>query len=336
MNIKKFISIIVFCAIVFTLCSCTNSNNKNDNENLTNENFDDLLKITLSESELNNFSKKNFNMYLYSTAECNYILDGQRTTKFDRTQYIDEKAEPTKRLKINGTTYSITYKESAVFALSDLEVQTYTIDGLKNAHVFLHPVDGSVVRYANIPYTESLNSEEDYIEFMQKIFPSSNYSSYDYKCMTHCFTSTDTFSRSHVEDGFLLENENENRTIHSRYFFFTQSIGSVETQNHISANFDNRDHTFTIEMIDFHYMMDEVPLLLNLTDKLDDILQTYVKNSLRSEFTLSEYNIEKHKLFLKDEKPYILTTVSVNFTQNNDSSLSQYTTNIQIISGLKE
>ncbi len=77
MNIKKLMSIIVFCAIFFTLCSCTNSNNKNDDKNLDDENYDENLKVTLSESETNNVSGKDFDMYLYSMSKNNYILNEQ-------------------------------------------------------------------------------------------------------------------------------------------------------------------------------------------------------------------------------------------------------------------
>ena len=44
-----------------------------------------------------------------------------------------------------------------------------------------------------------LSSEQDYLEFIEAIHPSSNYLSYDYKCMTHCYYISDTEIRSTVE-----------------------------------------------------------------------------------------------------------------------------------------
>ncbi len=259
-------------------------------------------------------------------------LNEQRTTKFDTTKYIDSEVESKKYLKINEVEYSMTYEESAILAISDLAVHTYKIDGLETARVIVDAIDGSIVKYIGILYTESLTSEEDYLKFMQKIYPSSNYSAYDYESMTQCYYFSDSEIRSHVENGFLLENEN--RSINSHYFFFTQSIASVQTGNHISAIF-NSNNTFSLEIYDFDYKMDEFQSLLNLSPKLDDILKTYVKDNLKPEFEISAYDIGKQKLFIKNDNPYILTTISVTFTQINDPDLSQYTTNLQIISGVK-
>lgn len=342
MNITKLISIMAFCAILFALCSCTDVNNQNDdkdlndqsyNENLDNENSDENSKVTLSESETNSISEKNFDMYLYSAAEDNYILNGQRTTKFDTVEYVDSKVESKKHLKINGVEYSMTYEGSAVLPTSDLAVHTYIIDGLKNARVLIDSITGNIVKYVNIPYTEALTSEEDYLDFIQKTYPSSNYSVYDYKSMTQCYYTSDSEVRSRVENGFLLENEN--RTTSRRYFFFTQSIDAVKTGNHISAIFD-ADNTFTLEIHNFDYKMDEFQSLLNSQAELENELTLYVKENLKSEYTIFDCNVVQQTLFVKDAKPYILTSVSVTFAYTDDKELSQYTTNLQLVSGAKK
>lgn len=329
MNIRKLTSIVAFCTVVFVLCSCTNSNNPNLDKNYNDENS----KISFSESEINNTDEKTFYTYLYSAMEENYILSEKRCTTFDICKYIDSKAELQKQLKINGVEYSMTYEESAVLAISDLAVHTYKIDGLKNARVLVDAVNGNVIKYVNIPYTEVLSSEKDYLDFIKKICPSANYSAYDYKCMTQCYYVSESEVRSRVETGFLLENES--RTTSCYYFFFTQSIDFAKTGNHISAIF-NSDNTFVLEIHDFDYNMDEFQLILNSSTELDSELKKYVKDNLKPEFELLSCDIGQKKLFVKNGKPYVLTTVSVTFTQIGDPDLSQYTTNLQIINGLKD
>ena len=329
MNIRNLTSIVAFCTVVFILCGCTNSNNQNHDKNYNDENS----KISFSESEINNVNEKTFYTYLYSAIEENYILSEKRCTTFDTCKYIDSKAELQKQLIINGVEYSMTYEESAVLAISDLAVHTYKIDGLKNARVLVDAMNGNVIKYVNIPYTEVLSSEKDYLDFMKKIYPSANYSTYDYKCMTQCYYTSESGIRSRVENGFLLENES--RTTSCYYFFFTQSIDFAKTENHISAIFDS-DNTFTLEVHDFDYSMDEFQLILNSSTELDSELKKYVKDNLKPEFELLACDIGQQKLFVKNGKPYVLTTVSVTFTQIGDPSLSQYTTNLQIINGLKD
>ena len=329
MSIRKLTSIIVFCAIVFTLCGCANFNNENHDENYNHGNS----KVTFSDSEITNIDEKAFYTYLYSAMEENYILSEKRCTTFDTCEYIDSQVELKRNLKISGVEYSMTYEESAVLAISDLAVHTYKIDGLENARVLVDAIDGSIVKYIGIPYTKSIDSEKDYLEFMKEIYPSVDYSAYDYKCMTQCYYTSESEIRSRVENGFLLKNEN--RTIGSRYFFFTQSIESVQTGNHISAIF-NSNKTFLLEIYDFDYKIDEFQLLLNSSVAIENNLKRYVKDNLKPEFELLSCDIGQQKLFVKNGKPYVLTTVSVTFTQIGDPDLSQYTTNLQIINGLKD
>lgn len=322
MNIRKLMSIVICCAILFTLLSCTNSNSKT---------YDENSKANSSESEIGNVDEKVFDTYLYSTAIDNYILSEQRCTTFDTCEYIDSEAEQKKSLNIHGIEYTMTYEKSAILSMSDLAVHTYKIDGLENARVLVNVIDGGVIKYINIPYTAILSSEEDYLELIQRLHPSSNYSAYDYKCMTHCYYISDTKIRSSVENGFLLENEN--RTTKAYYFYFTQSIGSIETDNHISAIF-NTD-TFTLEVYDFDYTMDVFQPLLGSLSKLDNELTGYIRANLKAGFNFSTCDVGRQKLFIKDGTPYILTSVSVTFTQTDDQDSSQYTTNLQIISGMK-
>ena len=315
-------SIVTCCAIIFTLSSCANTNNTTSDEN---------SKANSSQSENSNVDEKIFDTYLYSTAEDNYILSEQRCTTFDTCEYIDLKAEQKKSLTIHGIEYTMSYEKSAILSMSDLTIHTYKIDGLENARVLVDAIDGIVIKYINIPYTEILSSEKDYLEFIQALHPSSNYSSYDYKCMTHCYYISDSEIRSSIENGFLLTNEN--RTTKAYYFYFTQSIGSIETDNHISAIF-NTD-TFTLEVYDFNYTMDVFQSLLGSLSKLDTELTGYIKANLKAGFNFSTCDVGRQKLFIKDGAPYILTSVSVTFTQTDDQDSSQYTTNLQIINGMK-
>lgn len=322
MNIGKLMSIVICCAILFTLSSCTNSNSKT---------YDENSKANSSESEIGNVDEKVFDTYLYSTAIDNYILSEQRCTTFDTCEYIDPEAEQKKSLNIHGIEYTMTYEKSAILSMSDLAVHTYKIDGLENARVLVDVIDGGVIKYINIPYTAILSSEEDYLELIQRLHPSSNYSAYDYKCMTHCYYISDTKIRSSVENGFLLENEN--RTTKAYYFYFTQSIDSIKTDNHISAIF-NTD-TFTLEVYDFDYTMDVFQPLLGSLSKLDNELTGYIRANLKAGFNFSTCDVGRQKLFIKDGTPYILTSVSVTFTRTDDQDSSQYTTHLQMINGMK-
>lgn len=322
MNIRKLMSIVICCAILFTLSSCTNSNSKT---------YDENSKANSSESEIGNVDEKVFDTYLYSTAIDNYILSEQRCTTFDTCEYIDSEAEQKKSLNIHGIEYTMTYEKSAILSMSDLAVHTYKIDGLENARVLVDVIDGGVIKYINIPYTAILSSEEDYLELIQRLHPSSNYSAYDYKCMTHCYYISDTKIRSSVENGFLLENEN--RTTKAYYFYFTQSIDSIKTGNHISAIF-NTD-TFTLEVYDFDYTMDVFQPLLGSLSKLDNELTGYIRANLKAGFNFSTCDVGRQKLFIKDGTPYILTSVSVTFTRTDDQDSSQYTTHLQMINGMK-
>lgn len=90
MNIRKLMSIVICCAILFTLSSCTNSNSKT---------YDENSKANSSESEIGNVDEKVFDTYLYSTAIDNYILSEQRCTTFDTCEYIDSEAEQKKIFK---------------------------------------------------------------------------------------------------------------------------------------------------------------------------------------------------------------------------------------------
>ena len=322
MNIRKLMSIVICCAILFTLSSCASSNSKT---------YDENSKVNSSESEISNVDGKVFDTYLYSTAEDNYILSEQRCTTFDICEYIDSEAEQKKSLNIHGIEYTMTYEKSAILSMSDLAVHTYKIDGLENARVLVDVIDGGVIKYINIPYTGILSSEKDYLELIQALHPSSNYSAYDYKCMTHCYYISDSEIRSSVENGFLLENEN--RATKAYYFYFTQSIGSIETDSHISAIF-NTD-TFTLEVYDFDYTMDVFQPLLGSLLKLDKELTGYIRANLKAGFNFSTCDVGRQKLFIKDGTPYVLTSVSVTFTQTDDQDSSQYTTNLQVISGMK-
>lgn len=322
MNIRKLMSIFICCAILFTLSSCANT---------INEAYNESSQANPSESESSNVDEKIFDTYLYSTAEDNYILNEQRCTTFDTCEYVDSKAELKKTLNINGIDYTMSYEKTATLSMSDLVVHTYTIDGVENARVLVDAVDGIVIKYINIPYTEILSSEQDYLEFMEAIHPSSNYLSYDYKCMTHCYYISDTEIRSSVENGFLLPNENRNTKAH--YFYFTQSIGSIKTDNHISAIFN--ENNFTLEVYDFNYTLDLFQPLLGSLSKLETELTDYVKDHLKTGYDFSACYVGQKKLFIKDGAPYILTYVSVTFTQTNDQDSSPYTTTIQLINGMK-
>ncbi len=323
MNIRKLMSIVVCCAILFATSSCAKIDGKN---------YDENPDESLSEIESVDDGENFFNTYLYSTAEDNYILSKQRSTTFDTREYVDSEAEPRKSLTIQGVNYTISYEKSAILSMSDLSVHTYKIDGSENARILVDAKDGAVIKYINIPYTKNLSSEKDHLEFIQALHPSSCYSEYDYKCMTHCYYVSDLEIRSSVENGFLLGNET--RTTKAYYFYFTQSIGSIETDNHISAIF-NAD-TFTLEVYDFDYTMDVFQLLLNSLSKLDNELTTYVKANLKTDYNFSACDVGRQKLFIKDGTPYILTSVSITFTQNDDQDSSEYTTNLQIINGVKD
>ena len=74
------------------------------------------------------------------------------------------------------------------------------------------------------------------------------------------------------------------------YFFFTQSIDAVKTGNHISAIFD-ADNTFTLEIHNFDYKMDEFQSLLNSQAELENELTLYVKENLKSEYTIFDCNV---------------------------------------------
>lgn len=321
MNIRKLMNIFICCAILFTLSSCANNNEA------CNESSQDYQ----SELESGNVNEKIFDTYLYSNAEDNYILNEQRCTTFDTCEYVDSKAEHKKNLNINGIDYTMSYEKTAALSMSDLVVHTYTIDDVEDARVLLDAVDGVVIKYINIPYKKMLSSEQDYLEFIEAIHPSSNYLSYDYKCMTHCYYISDTEIRSTVENGFLLPNENRSTKAH--YFYFTQSIGSVKTDNHISAIFN--ENTFSLEVYDFDYTLDLLQPLLESLSKLDTELTDYVKDQLKTEYDFSACDIGQQKLFIKDGVPYILTSVSVTFTQTDDQDSSPYTTTIQLINGMR-
>lgn len=318
MNIRKLMILLICCTILFTASSCTSSSNKLYDENSTAD---------PSESSGTDI---HFDTYLYGMVEDNYILNEHRSTAFDTCEYTDAKAEQNKTLTVCGIKYSMTYENSAILPMSDFAIHTYKIDGLENARVLVNAMDGSVIKYINIPYTQSLSTEEDYLEFIQAVHPSSDYSEYGYKCTTHCYYISDSEIRSAAENGFLLKNEN--RKIKAYYFYFTQSIGSIETDNHISAIF-NTD-TFTLEVYDIDYSMDVVRPLLGVLSKLENSLSEYVRANLKVGIDFYTCDVGRQRLFVKDGIPYILTSLSVTFTRTDNQDSTLYTTNLQLISGM--
>ena len=323
MRVNKILVISILCAIVFTFSSCANTIDEKPNES---------LQAVSTRSDKSSREENIFDTYLYDATEGGNIVDGQHCTSFDEYLYYDSNAEPKQSLILNGTEYTMSYETSAIFAMSDVAVHTYTIDGVENARVCFDIVDGKMVKCTNIPHEEKLSSEKECLDFIKTIYPSSSYSSYDYKCMTHSYYVSDSELRSTVEDGFLLPDEN--RDVKRYFFFFTQSIGSIKTDNHITAII--RDDTFTLEVFNIDYNFDLFQPLLDSLSTLDDELTAYIRDNCNPEYEFSSCDLRSRRLIIKDGAPYIVTSLNVWFTQTFDTESSSFVTIIDLISGMKD
>ncbi len=292
--------------------------------------------ITLSASgcEKNSifqFGESTDEIFLYSTAEDNYILNDMRSTSFDMREYKDLKADREKNFTICDRTYTAIYKNSAVLPTSDLSVHVYKIEELDNSKVYVDAITGKVVKYINIPYDGTkMTCEDDYIDFIKTFSKVSEYSNYEYKCMTHCYYTSEKEFRSKMEQGFL--SASKNRSIQAHYFFYKQSVDEIKTNDHVSAIF--QQETFTLEIYDINYTDDDFELFRDSYIKHDECIEAYVASTMRSEYNFISCDIENKSFFVQDGVPYVLMNVTINFSQKGDSDRSQFSTSVQLISGL--
>ncbi len=259
---------------------------------------------------------------LYQTAEdLSAFSSGNLFSPFEAKEYVNADAAPSLEMTINETTYTFVYESSEIMARANLSVDIYKSTDASDVKIFVNTLDGSVVKYVDIPYDNEFTTEAACIDFIKHLVePDLDLSTYDYRCATHYYSHENNSFRSILTPDFHVCSDTEE--FGSYEFYYTKSISNITTAEHITAIL--RDDSFTLEIYDIGYT-DEFAELINISDKYEVELETYFRTNMDDDKIFKDHTMGNKELFVKDGVPYLLITSLVEFTMP-DSSDETYTT----------
>lgn len=269
---------------------------------------------------------------LYRTSEDVSIFNASQSTKFDSFEYIDTSVPQTSRTVILGKEYTLKYRNSAKYALSDTRVHVYILNDNENCAVFIDSETNKIVKYINIPYDNTLESEADYVGFISNLL-GDEYAieEYSYQNTTHYWRFTEFGLESNVENGFLTAAENEEIKTYS--FYYKKLLGTLETSNHITAEFylsRESGPQFMLEVFDFKYdNLDALQLAAEL-ETVTQYAEIYLKSILKEKYSIQDINFTSHMFFVQDGSLYVRLNAEILFFTDSQTE-APYTTIVQTI-----
>lgn len=277
------------------------------------------------------FDDNSYETILYRASEDASIFTASQSTSFDGYEYTNTNAPMATSAIVLGKEHELIYLNSAKFALSDMHVHVYGLSGSKEGKVLIDVDTGKIVKYLNIPYEDQLKTEDDYISFIQRLLGDAYVlSEYDYENTTHYYAYSDYGMTSSVVDGFRTAGENERIRHYS--FYYTKSIESIPTSEHISAEFSfpkESEPTFTLEVINFECDNNLTTKLSSEINNATNSVDSYLKSILKNEYLIQQLNYSDYMLFEQNGSVYIRLTVEIAFSIKDQSET--YTTVVQTI-----
>jgi hypothetical protein len=252
-------------------------------------------------------------------------------TQFDAGEYTDNTAPKTRQIELFGQTYDLTYRNSKHIEFTDLSVHIYDVVGEpdETGRVEFDTATGQVVSYFNLPFSHTMNTEEQFVAYIEELLGDQyDLSEYQFNCTTHYyayFTEPYDIMRSQEVDGFHILAENEKLGSYS--FYYTKIIEGYATADSIFVDFGC--DSISVGIYDLGYEKDDFADLLNSIDS--DSVSAYLRSDVKQGYTIRNVNRSNARLFMKDGIPYLLTTSVITYTKEGSSE--QFTTLKQTITG---
>lgn len=240
-------------------------------------------------------------------------------TQFDAGEYTDDAASKTRQIELFGQTYDLIYRNSKHIEFTDLSVHVYDVVGTpdETGRVEFDTATGQVVSYFNIDFSHTMNTEKQFVAYIEKLLGDQyTLSDYRYNCTTEYyayFTEPYEISTSEEANGFRILAENEK--LSSYNFYFTKIIEGYATADSIYVNF--RNDSISVSIYDFGYEKDDFAELLNSIDS--DSVSAYLRSDVKQGYTIRNVYRSNARLFMKDGVPYLLTTSVVAYTKEGSS-----------------
>lgn len=247
---------------------------------------------------------------LYSMTE-SAAVNLEIGSTFQPKEFVDENAEKRINKVIFGYEYVLDYKNSTILPRTDLNVKVYTVENIQNAKVVIDSKSGEIIKAIQVPHNQSLNTEEEYKQFINStIGLTNNLSEYDIKCTTHFYEISDFGVRSSVVEGFHECGSNERLGTYS--FIYTKSINGIRTNSHISMEFHSNG-TFTLVIYDFDYDESQFADEISNLEGIKENAKNFVLKGVKDGFNISYIGVEDVELFAINEKSYVRITILIKY-----------------------
>ena len=312
---KNLLAIICFL-LLFSVIGCTSP--APDTQNPTSEISSDSVTTHASETTEPSPVLFDFTTSLYKTGEDVSVFSAESSTAYDSRTYTDTSVPKARTMDIFGTTYELTYVNSAAFALTGQEIHVYQLQGTEYGKVFIDVQTDTVVKYMSIPYTPTEKNEENYQQTVRKLVGNTvDLSEYEYSCATWYMAVYDNGVESNETSGFRVCEENE--SLRSYTFGYNKYIDKYRSVEHVTAIFDFDTESITLEIIDFEYDNNLIANLLDCWNAYQLEVDNYFTSIVQQGYSIQKIEATDHTFFMRDGILHVVTTAELTFENNGAS-----------------
>ena len=234
-----------------------------------------------------------------------YFSNEQYSSAFEHIEFIDDTVSKEKDFTILSNTYVGAYKNSCHIGTCDLTVHVYTLQGCKDAEVFIDAASGKVIKGVFIPFENKLNTEEEYKAFVKQfIAPLFELSNYRYSCFTRYRISGENAVEFTSSNDFHVCTENETWSWYTLKWF--KYFGGISTNDHISVTF--REDSLSFEIYDLGYTEETFKHITAKKDEITSAFEQNMRDKIKSQYPITKTEAVSSYLFVKNGMPYVSMT----------------------------
>lgn len=325
-----YLLVIILLIGVMSGCQTTRPNideetrDKSSNETETSNIGDDIDSYDSYES------------FIYSISDSIGVFQtSEEAQNFKQTQFIDDSVPKEMKMTLFGEERTLTYEISAYKPFYDQRINVYIIHDLDNGLGGISPpsvtfdaITGEIIQYSLFPYDAMPKTEDECIKILMAVVGDKvDLSEYRYTIKTDLHMYSENGLSKKTKDGFYQCKENEELLSYELYF--TKYINGMPSTKQIYASFGQSN--FGIKLFIPNFDDNIVSISTNNEELLDEKVKSVLSKEINKQYTIEKSTVIGKVVFVKDNIPYVLSDVEVEFKYNGES----FTTVVQTITAIQ-